>query len=332
MMHSFDNSLKTFSDGLHRIRSAKARHHNTLLPISRLPNDLLVEIFTLASAMEDRLTRQCCGDRTNIRMLATLAFVCHEWREIVHTTPSLWTYISADHPETASLECLARSDQAPLRISVEYPLFQFPARHKFKTRIIHEVHRWKSADISDMDIELLRELEQRPAPLLEMLDIRGNMGSAAVMRNLFCGSASRLRHLSLTHFRIPWDSSLLSHLRTLSIGYWRDDGPSVQQVVHILQSCPDLTIFDLCLRPELHPGPIPPGVSTVDLPQLEHLSISVHPLMAEHLLQRMRIPSCKTFHVNDTDATGPTFSLAMDHLIPSLTSILPRTGSLNLPP
>ncbi|KAG8985949.1 hypothetical protein FRB94_003330 [Tulasnella sp. JGI-2019a] len=35
MMRSFDNTLKTFRDRLDGVRSAKARHHNTLLPVSR---------------------------------------------------------------------------------------------------------------------------------------------------------------------------------------------------------------------------------------------------------------------------------------------------------
>ncbi|KAG9029749.1 hypothetical protein FRB95_004951 [Tulasnella sp. JGI-2019a] len=77
IMQSFDDSLKAFSDGLHRIRSAKARYHNTLLPISRLPNDLLVEVFGLASGMKDHPTGSCYRRRVDIYMLATLVFVWH---------------------------------------------------------------------------------------------------------------------------------------------------------------------------------------------------------------------------------------------------------------
>ncbi|KAG9028055.1 hypothetical protein FRB95_006887 [Tulasnella sp. JGI-2019a] len=111
MMRVFDEALKTFSNGLHRHHSAKARHHNTLLPISRLPNDLLVGIFVFASEMEYRPMRGC---RREVRMLATLVFVCREWREIVHDAPSLWAYISSQHSHMANLECLAKSDQIPL--------------------------------------------------------------------------------------------------------------------------------------------------------------------------------------------------------------------------
>ncbi|KAG9029748.1 hypothetical protein FRB95_004950 [Tulasnella sp. JGI-2019a] len=229
IIQSFDDSLKTFSNGPHHIRSAKARHHNSL-PISRLPDDLPVEIFRFASGMKDHSTRSCYGHRIYISMLATLVFVCHEWREIMHNTSSLWAYVSTNHRDMVNLECLARSDQVSLRVLLNCPVFRRVARHGFETKIFQEVHRWKCADISGTFMELVHQ----PAPLLERLEIEGNMEGAPVAYNLFCGSASRLRHLTLTNIIIPWDSSLLSHLKTLRIRYHQNYSPSVQQVVHVL--------------------------------------------------------------------------------------------------
>ncbi|KAG8985270.1 hypothetical protein FRB93_005920 [Tulasnella sp. JGI-2019a] len=226
----------------------------------------------------------------------------------------------------ANVECLARSNQVPLHILLRYPIFHHLACHEFKTKILQEVHRWKCAEISVTSVELFHQ----PAPLLEILEIEGNMEGAPVACNLFGGSASRLRHLTLVNIIIPWDSSLFSHLRTLRIRHVQNYSPSVQQIVHVLQSCPDLTTFDLHLRPELHPGLIPLEASTVELPRLEHLSIRVHPLMTEHLLRRMRIPSCKIFHIINVEATGPTLSSSINHLIPSLTSILLTASMMNI--
>ncbi|KAG8983664.1 hypothetical protein FRB93_007104 [Tulasnella sp. JGI-2019a] len=326
MMGSFVDALKTFSNGLQHHRSAKAHHSNALLPISHLPNDLLVDIFALACETKKYFSMQSDGSRTGVYMLATFVSVCHEWREIVHNAPSLWAYISSNHSDRTNLECLTRSDQVPLHVFFNYP---YVISREFKRRIFQVVHRWKSAKLFYVPIKSLEELEQRPAPLLESFYLHGG-GSHAKTPNLFCGSANQLRHLTLVHSKIQWVSDLLSRLTTLDIEYFCAHGPSARQVVQILQSCPDLTSFKLTLPPKFDPGPLPLEASIVKLPQLEFLYLKVHPLLTEHLLRRIRIPSCKSFNVDYTEATGPTFSTAMKHLEPSLSSILLAASRLRI--
>ncbi|KAG9034809.1 hypothetical protein FRB95_012502 [Tulasnella sp. JGI-2019a] len=335
MLRSLDDALKTFTDGLHRLRSSKARHHNTLLPISRFPNELLVKIFTLASvqkkdismepnALRRRRRNHSCFQMAE-RMLETLVFVCQEWKEIVYDAPSLWAHIRTDRPRAANLGYLDRSCQAPLHISINSFDLQYG---EFKAKIFQEIHRWKSVAISGMTREHLEELEQWPAPLLERLYLHYGPNVERAF-NLFCGSASRLRHLALSEVRIPWESDLLSRLRTLEIRH-DEDGLSAQQVVYTLRSCPDIISFTLCLPQGLDPGPMPLDTLTIDLPQLEHLFIMVHPLMTEDLLRRMRIPRCKSFGVTQVGATGPAFTAAMEGHIPSLSSILLAASELSI--
>ncbi|KAG8987577.1 hypothetical protein FRB93_004448 [Tulasnella sp. JGI-2019a] len=313
MMNSFNDALKTFSDGLQRLRSTKARHHNTLIPISRLPIDLLVEIFALASGMTEM-----SKSGSPRRMLATLVYVCHEWRGNVLNAPSLWAYITSSYSKRATLEFLARSGQAPLHLVFDH----FDLNKEFNTKMVREVHRWKSVEMPRVTRELLEELEQQPAPLLEKLEVRGDSEMDPGTPNLFCGSANRLCHVNLVDIAICWESNILSGLRTLDINLSRKDGPSAQQVVHVLQLCPNLTSFGLCLPSELHPGPIPLGGFTIELPRLKQLKLRIHPLMTECLLQRMRIPSCKIFDIDQAEATKPIFSAATKHLIPSFSSTL----------
>ncbi|KAG9016043.1 hypothetical protein FRB95_006810 [Tulasnella sp. JGI-2019a] len=142
MMRSFDDALKTFSDGLHRFHSAKASHHNTLLPTSHLPNELLIKIFALAFVVKSAKKLygyaphgQTVGTSAHgptVHTLATLVFVCHQWRDITHNAPSLWAYIYVDYPYRAKLECLARSDQAPLHIFLN---LDHTAQQEFRTSI-----------------------------------------------------------------------------------------------------------------------------------------------------------------------------------------------------
>ncbi|KAG8998603.1 hypothetical protein FRB93_013535 [Tulasnella sp. JGI-2019a] len=235
----------------------------------------------------------------------------------MHHTPSLWAYICSDHPREPILECLARSGQAPLHISLNaFDLY----RQELRTKIFREVHQWKTVEMSGMIVGGFEELEQRPALLLEKFCIRYRRDIRKAF-NLFHGIAARLRHLSLFNIRIPWESDLLSRLRTLEISN-NSYGPTTQQVVNALRLCPDLTTFKLQLPPGLHPGPMPLAASTIDLPQLGHLSIRVHPLMTEDLLRLMHIPTCRIFDVNQVKATGPTLSAGMEGLIPGLSSIL----------
>ncbi|KAG9034645.1 hypothetical protein FRB95_012965 [Tulasnella sp. JGI-2019a] len=320
-IRSLDNALKTFSDGWHRLHRAEARHHNDHLPISRLPNDLLVEIFALASGLEARLTG--LGYRhEELITLVRLVSVCYEWRGIVYNAPSLWACISTGQPHQANFECLARLDEAPLHLSLDYGSLKDEDTEELNARIFEEVHRWKTVRLHDIMINTLTKLKQRAAPLLEKLDLRLNIETPLQTVNLFRGSASRLRHLTLVNITIPWESDLLSRLRLLHISLYDTYSPSAQEVVQVLQSCPDLTRFTLHLPPEVHPGFSSLETSTIELPQLEYLSLMVHPMMTDHLLRRMRIPSCKYFSVNHAEATGPAFSAATDHLNPRLSSIL----------
>ncbi|KAG8982704.1 hypothetical protein FRB93_007925 [Tulasnella sp. JGI-2019a] len=342
-MRSFDRALDIFIDGLHRLRSAKARQHNALLPISHLPNELLVKIFALVSTGKDQLTRlyglatgrySPNNRMSGIRLtVAELALVCQEWREILHITPSLWVNIRSDHPRQAYLECLARSGNVPLHIFAnELGVHNTKARQEFRERICHEVHRWQSVEISVMSMDLLKELERLPAPLLERLTIRyeGIAVRDSGPTSLFCGSASKLRHATLINVRLPWMTDILAGLKTLDISNVRAASPSAQQVVHVLRSCPDLTSLKLHIWSESDLGPIPPNTLTIDLPRLEHLSIAVHPLMTQNLLQRVRIPMCKTLRVDHDKPTGPTFSAETKHLIPCLSSMLCTTSQLTI--
>ncbi|KAG9029718.1 hypothetical protein FRB95_004967 [Tulasnella sp. JGI-2019a] len=326
-MRLFDDALKTFIDGLQCHRSAKAHHHNTLLPISLLPNELLIRIFALASVEKDHFfTYRIKRMRFP---LAELALVCREWRKILHGTPSLWAHICSDYPRQIYLECLARSDDVPLHVSLnEHTPHETMT---FWEEICYKVHRWQSVEMVVKSMERLWELDRLKAPLLEKLHVRYDplVGGLATI-NYFCESASRLRYVTLANVGIPWVPSLLCHLKTLNISHEIAVGLSAQQVVHVLHSCPDLVSVKLHLSSNSDPGPIPQDPFTMDLPQLKHLSLMVHPLITQHLLQWMRIPMCKSFDVDHDKPTRPTFSTVTEHLIPCLSSILHTTSQLTI--
>lgn len=80
-----------------------AVHRNTLVPVARLPYDVLVYIFILASNISDSVAK----------LLFTISHVCCSWREAALGCASLWTDIDCGR-EWAQV-MLERAGSAPLR-------------------------------------------------------------------------------------------------------------------------------------------------------------------------------------------------------------------------
>ncbi|TBU36407.1 hypothetical protein BD309DRAFT_818304, partial [Dichomitus squalens] len=91
--------------------------HNARVAISRLPNELLSEIFTCLvrdhnSHIEDAHDTYDRVYGTRLQWIRT-THVCFAWREVALATPRSWSFISVTR--RAAVEALlARSKRAPL--------------------------------------------------------------------------------------------------------------------------------------------------------------------------------------------------------------------------
>ena len=83
----------------------------TLVPIHRLPSELLVEIFYLC---QDKLWVH----KNGMRGLGwiTLTEVCGHWRDLAIHTPGLWVNINLGHPRSMSRRSLSLSKDLRLHI------------------------------------------------------------------------------------------------------------------------------------------------------------------------------------------------------------------------
>ncbi|KAF5353518.1 hypothetical protein D9756_008021 [Leucocoprinus leucothites] len=166
-------------------------HAALLSPSNRLPPDILQEVFY-----------HCLPTTHNAIMSITeaplsLGRVCSRWRQIVYSTPKLWTSIHIVASTTPSIKprpvdlarmdaissWLSRSGVLPLSISLyrdfpspwmkETTYYQFPPEIDIITA--HK-HRWKSVQLQLQDVNwlpnFLLQLQSRDVPLLGDLRIK----------------------------------------------------------------------------------------------------------------------------------------------------------------
>ncbi|KXN82028.1 hypothetical protein AN958_03279 [Leucoagaricus sp. SymC.cos] len=203
-------------------------HHLQMLsPSYRLPSDVLQEIFFH------------CLPATHNAVVSiwepplSLGLVCRRWREVVYTTPKLWTSIHivatplSPERDIARRQVvsswLSRSGILPLSISIymDVKRRRVPVQamshpiHPDIDIIIRHAHRWKSLNSQVLDYDwsiILAQLTSHDVPLLEQLcidnlnpyrardwgpDPSKTLNAADLCRGYDIFQASRLRSLAL---------------------------------------------------------------------------------------------------------------------------------------
>ncbi|KAK7691093.1 hypothetical protein QCA50_006196 [Cerrena zonata] len=94
----------------------KKRYLNSLLPISRLPGEVLLRLFRHCSSQPVYRDRYPCFN---------ISHVCYNWRELALQTPEMWNTFCLGHPECVKL-LLERSGMAPLQVTSSGRLTEKP--------------------------------------------------------------------------------------------------------------------------------------------------------------------------------------------------------------
>ena len=218
--------------------------------ISRLPVEILIQVFSYYSA-SDR--RPHVRFRTPPPWLA-VTHVCQRWRQAALSSPSLWTDIITTNYRWTEEMLLERSRDVPVHItvddagSVHTPCDVRAARLLFST-----IHRAQSLVMTCADkllacMPILFEAEA--APLLEELTITNFHPTSAldlVDRPLFSGKTPCLQFLSLHHCRVLWSSPVFQcDLVYLSLSHIpHDQRPHLEQLLDVLKSLTRLECLQL---------------------------------------------------------------------------------------
>ncbi|KAI0676052.1 hypothetical protein C8Q78DRAFT_1007887 [Trametes maxima] len=213
---------------------------NNLSPTTRLPPEILSEIFTLVAVDNyDARRWHYCGSSHAYKWIA-LTHVCRAWRDIALNTPRLWSRVVITRPD-AAMAALARSRKAPLWLT---SVLLHP--EDFRATMLCDTLRGESTRLKELNISGPSRLVQMlsagwttPAITLEKLTLSSDfpqcdrnyvLPSMPVSAEIFSREVPRLQHLEIHRIAIDWPNPLFcSTLRTLAVHSRYDMPASVKE-------------------------------------------------------------------------------------------------------
>lgn len=268
-LDSLDHRLCELLEERMQVQSQLAHAASKLSPISRLPAEILMQIFEFG--VNTRVTRGLAGSEglapipeTGGLFLGAVRRVCRTWREVAESTPSLWAAITIDmHNSLKNAEMrLQRSRSAPLDIQIA-----FTDRVTYAGNVtgalldafnLLQPHmaRWRS-----LRVEVPGHAHARAAlrfcagsaPHLKEFSL--HVGAQKFSRNIrelpwMLEETTSLTTLSLTSVNFGWDGMIAPFKNLSSIylsDYWFNSAPSCFQLLSIFDACSG-TLADLTLR------------------------------------------------------------------------------------
>ncbi|KAI0046186.1 hypothetical protein FA95DRAFT_1413846 [Auriscalpium vulgare] len=308
--------------------SLNAEQHNALLPIARIPPDILITIFSLLAA---GLKDVFINESYKLEGLDWLAVthVCRSWRHVAIQDARLW----ADNLIVPFLfgqrwvsTFLSRAQQAPLTIyqgNLRRPDYQNPFDLEFVIANLARI-RVLRLRFEDADLHALCT----PAPLLEYFHTTLDASfkrlsypvddvSPSLPHGLFGGAAGApvLRHVCATiHISMPmsWTSPLFAGLTSLEVSAYipRSGGPAAEiaAIVDALDRMPSLERFVLSLYQSREQWvEVPPSRRIVALAGLRDLDLDADTVPAALLLSHITLPADATVNcvMNAYDVDNP---------------------------
>ncbi|KAK7029366.1 hypothetical protein VNI00_014620 [Paramarasmius palmivorus] len=243
-------------------------------PALKLPDELWVHVFSYVCANERFIPRETRRDNDalhnttaapfrSIRQILRLSLICHRLRDIIHSTPSLWSTISLNIRRANATPILQlilqRALCHPLNIEITDTRSalhgedtQVQSNHEHVRLLLGAAQRWRSLRLllgTSWDIFKEPEGALSPAfPLLESLRLdhvfdlerRLNNQTPHWLRDGL-QSAPRLTTL-ITRNAAVLDILPCHQLTSLEIRYLSG---TPERVAQILQTCPNLTALSL---------------------------------------------------------------------------------------
>ncbi|KAI1793446.1 hypothetical protein LXA43DRAFT_942252 [Ganoderma leucocontextum] len=314
---------------------------NALVPISKLPPEILSAIFTEVAIKHytGRPSRPCYGAATLPYKWITLTHVSRSWRTIALNTPRFWSRIVLSRPDLTR-EILARSKNAPLWVTANMSYVDEPQRALLDT-IMKESSRLKELSIAG-PARVLENLYPRwtgQANVLESLSLSDNNVFDSVripilhehpsVPVLFQGITPNLRRLTIHHIAVGWDNPIFcSTLTSLTVVFKRDnisDRGYFGQLMRALANMSALESLELNegVPPLKDPRNLLASVRRVTLPNLRKLSLISDALNCADFLRFVTLPPNTHLLV-----TGRTPERGAEELVRAFSQHLARSKPL----
>lgn len=225
---------------------------NELIPVSKLPVELLTEVFSLCvQRKDDQPLWHRSARQRRMEPVLVVTQVCHRWRVVAVASSKLWsTIIASGHLAFVEM-MLTRSQHCALEVDIHN---RFPADHSRNARAVFgELHRLRHLSIPQYTRELMLELVPRPVPLLKSLALARDLRKLESSQLDFSNPLERCELPCLESLRVDsvicsWTSPLLrpslTHLRLFHTVPRPPPSP-FSDILDILESMPRLQDLEL---------------------------------------------------------------------------------------
>jgi hypothetical protein len=300
-----------------RLRSAR----NALLPVSRLPVEVLSTIFLnllLPPPQHDLFGGPSYQD------VRAASQVCGHWRAVVLNCSSLWTHIQVWHVNPLwTGEMLRRSKRSLIsfRANLWDPQNPSPRALEACNLVLEHIDRISEMHLHGdaQSLQGLLNTMTTQAPRLRSLVVsnRSWWPDAEVVQlppDFIASSAPRLERLQFVRCFFSWNEPLLlscPDLRYLQMQGSEADKPSASQILRVLGGMPRLTT--LRVEKVILSGTTPSSCSLeeelVYIPKVEEVSLGGHTVDIATLLSRLAFPR-STFLSLDCELSDRTDELS----------------------
>ncbi|KAG9042023.1 hypothetical protein FS837_011443 [Tulasnella sp. UAMH 9824] len=300
------------SDQLHKRISplgeqlANARwRQNNLVPIARLPPEILIDVFDFVLDEGPSVWR----DDTNI-LLTILSRICRHWAELVDNAPRLWSHISP-YCSVMKHVVMALEKSKPYPLTCHFDEEEMPHiwLDNFVGAIKQHAKRWKFLDLHFCSSQTLRTVNSRLAnvcpPRLERIrvSLKPKETAAAlpldppVIEFIKRPWLDALRHLSLDDVGMPFGRyAELRGLKTLEMGSLPHQREvNITELLRALVNCPELE--KLLLGNEIVLGEEPISGTPVRLDRLGKINLWLGPAPLHAFLKSIQAVRCTKFHI-----------------------------------
>ncbi|KAG8981720.1 hypothetical protein FRB90_007059, partial [Tulasnella sp. 427] len=294
------------------------QHRNALLPIHKLPQELLLVIwgqvtYDAASEFHDGTW--------------TLAQVSKAWADVIVTSPGMWCDISSEFSQSRIEKALQKSSERLLYLSLITT--DNNLSEKFDMLLPH-APRWKELQLDTWLPEIILTMRVMDFPALEVLEMWPHWDNPSLAEPPNLLTFPKLHTLILHAVPLDWAEPLLPvGIRSLSIIDF-EHGPTFSQILALLSSVPFLEELEL---EEIVFGfqtlPAPESQKPITMPRLRNVRlVQMARAALNTLLVSIQLPQCTRLVASPLDLT--TLPRYQRHLHARLTSIAPYTPEIHL--
>jgi len=294
-----------------------ARQQNLLAPVSRLPPELVLHIFSYVKAAVTLESKHVYRiNEVKRRKWIMLTHIFHLWRDIALCTPSLWSNIHiSEFDYKWANTMLQRSQHVPLNVHVNFEGF---ARRTRKYKHIKEalsileenVGRCKILSLYNVQPEAFGRFFPPNHDALQLRTLRLSSHPESFDRDvesivlsdhtLHVGS---LRRLTLLGYELDWSSSFLRGLAHLKIRACLSDSSDAGNLLQTLPEMTSLELLDLDDTIEFALALLPRPTSSqcvnpISIPTLKNLRIQSSMENVAAFLSVLILPSTVNIFLN----------------------------------